>query len=509
MIKALLVGVGAFENSNNTLSCCPNDISQIKKSLAYGLGCDEKNILLLGTENKVNKVNFIQHFNLFCNHLQTDDIAIFYFSGHGKIIDNDHYLILSDSGVATKDLIRSISNTKAKNTIFIFDTCYSGMVLEDIKESLRTLSRGSIKIIASCEKTEKSFVMPNCEVSTFTWFLSKALCDNSVIRKGKKSLFDIINLTRLYLEMYANDTSATQNATYQSLGIYDIYFKIFDWDEPEKPNFSKAFDDYSIVSVEPLHNLSNKRYAAKILLNKPFEITSLSHFSNNIVSELSVAEVYKTDKQKLLWAHKPIDVVYLYFALDMQDIQEGNFLVRAVWVNENCDYKTPVNYRIVLNNICFAPDDSYLEKKQYIMEHTSNSEEYRKQIIPLLQEMTTSCEKLIYHFNEFQNGNLTEETFLTGMKPFANKINKIFIKSSNLDFPPKQLKLFDERAMSVFAAGHDLSLVYQESSTSLQETKCKKHHMLQLIKAYYDSIEIVKNVSKPNDLMNFIDPNIL
>ena len=145
MIKAFLVGAGAFENSDNTLPCCPNDINEIKKSLAYGLGCDEKNILLLGTENKVDKKDFIQCFNLFCNHLQEDDIAIFYFSGHGKIIDNDHYLILSDSGVATKDLIRAISNTKAKNAIFIFDTCYSGMALEDIKDSLQNLSTGSIK----------------------------------------------------------------------------------------------------------------------------------------------------------------------------------------------------------------------------------------------------------------------------------------------------------------------------------------------------------------------------
>lgn len=204
MIKALLVGAGTFKNSDNTLPCCPNDINEMKTSLEYGLGCNEKNILLLGEENKVDKTGFIQYFNLFCNHLHSDDIAIFYFSGHGKTINNDHYLILSDSGVATKDLIRAISNTKAKNAIFIFDTCYSGTVLEDIKDSLQSVSSGSIKIIASCEKTEKSFIMPNGEVSTFTWFLSKAFCDDSVIRKGKKSLFDIINLTKFYLEMYTN-----------------------------------------------------------------------------------------------------------------------------------------------------------------------------------------------------------------------------------------------------------------------------------------------------------------
>ena len=110
--------------------------------------------------------------------------------------------------------------------------------------------------------------------------------------------------------------------------------------------------------------------------------------------------------------------------------------------------------------------------------------------------MTTSCERLIYCFNEYQNGNLSEEDFLTEIKPHVKNINKIFIRSSNLDFPPKQLKLFDERAMSVFAAGHDISLVYQESSISPQETLRKKHHMLHLIKAYYDSLEIIKNVGK-------------
>ena len=313
------------------------DVKAIKHSchtadmVIVRMRCDN----ILGEENKVDKTDFIQYFNIFCNHLHSDDIAIFYFSGHGKTINNDHYLILSDSGVATKDLIRAISNTKTKNAIFIFDTCYSGTVLEDIKDSLQSVSSGSIKIIASCEKTEKSFVMPNGEVSTFTWFLSKAFCDDSVVRKGKKSLFDIINLTKFYLEMYANHTNATQNATYQSLGIYDIYFKIFDWAEPEKPNFSKAFDNYSIVSVEPLHNLSNKRYAVKILLNKPFNLTELSCFSNDIVNELSVAEIYKNDKQKLIWTHKPIDVVYLYFALDMQDIEEGNFLSKSAIIRRS------------------------------------------------------------------------------------------------------------------------------------------------------------------------------
>jgi len=496
MIKALLVGAGTFENNDNNLLCCPYDIKEMKKALTVGLCCEEKNVLSLGTENKVNKTNFIQHFNRFCDNIQADDITFFYFSGHGKTINNDHYLILSDSGVATKDLIGEIRKTKVKNAIFIFDTCYSGMVLEDIKESLHNLSGSNIKIIASCEKAEKAFVMPNGEVSTFTWFLSNAICDNSIIRKGEKSLFDIINLTKLYLEIYTNHTKESQSATYQSLGMYDIYFKIFDWEESEKPNFSKTFDNYSIVSVEPLHTSSSKRYAAKILLDKPFNLTELSCLSNDIVNELSVAEIYKNDKQKLIWAHKPIDVVYLYFALDMQDIEEGNFLIRAIWVNENCDYKIPVNHRVTLNNISFAPDTSYFEKKQYVIEHTAKSEEYRKHILPLLHEMTTSSEKLIYYFNEFQNGNLAETDFLTKIKTLVKNMDKIFIKSSNLPFPPKQLKLFDERAMSVLAAGHDLSLVYQESSISPQETIRKKHHMLQLIKAYYDSIEIIKNASK-------------
>lgn len=495
MIKALLVGAGVLENNDSILPCCSNDIEEMKGSLQYGLGCDESNILTIGTNNKTSKDDFIRCFNRFFDNIQADDIAIFYFSGHGKIINNDHYLILSDSGVATKDLIQAIGKTNVKDSIFIFDTCYSGRVLDDIKESLLNLQNGNIKIIASCEKTEKSYVMPKSKISTFTWFLSKAICDDSMIRKGQKSLFDIINLTKLYLEIYTNHTKESQSTTYQSLGMYDICFKIFDWTEPEKPNFRKLYDNYSIVSVEPLHNLSNKRYAVKILLDKPFELTKLSIFSNDIINDLSFAEVYKTDTQNLLWANKPIDVVYFYFALDVQDIEEGNFLVRAIWVNEKCDYKIPTNYKIPMNSICFSPDDSYFEKKQYVIDHTANIEQYRKQVIPLLEEMTNSCEKLIYHFNDFQNGNLTEEDLIKTISPLSSTMNKIFIKSSNLDFPPKQLKSFDERAMTVFSAGHDLSLVYNEASRTLQEKTQKKQNMLYLIKTYYDKIGLLKTIS--------------
>ncbi|MDR3306952.1 MAG: caspase family protein [Endomicrobium sp.] len=85
-----------------------------------------------------------------------NDIALFYFSGHGYIDTTGGYLITSeckngDDGLSMNDLLIFVNNSKAKNKIIILDCCHSGE-FGNIKQSNADnalLSEGTTILTAS------------------------------------------------------------------------------------------------------------------------------------------------------------------------------------------------------------------------------------------------------------------------------------------------------------------------------------------------------------------------
>lgn len=96
-VKAFVVGVSnyTFNNGNNDLPFCKNDIKAVNNALVEGLNVESENILILGTLGKVTKLSFEYNFEEFCKGLKEDDTLIFYFSGHGLNIEDKHYLFSS------------------------------------------------------------------------------------------------------------------------------------------------------------------------------------------------------------------------------------------------------------------------------------------------------------------------------------------------------------------------------------------------------------------------------
>ena len=57
-------------------------------------------------------------------------------------------------------------------------------------------------VFASSKSNQYSFGHPDKPISLFTSFLCDALQDKHIIRNGKKSLYDIVRLVSLYLEIW-------------------------------------------------------------------------------------------------------------------------------------------------------------------------------------------------------------------------------------------------------------------------------------------------------------------
>lgn len=129
MSKALVVGINKYPGS--PLKACVNDACAIGELLKRN-GDDSPNFhdvrVLTDTQDK--SILKEEIFNLF---RRRDDIALFYFSGHGAVDELDAYLVTPDAqpfdmGISVSTLLRMANESPCDNRIVIIDSCYSGNV---------------------------------------------------------------------------------------------------------------------------------------------------------------------------------------------------------------------------------------------------------------------------------------------------------------------------------------------------------------------------------------------
>ncbi|HRK26313.1 MAG TPA: caspase family protein [Chitinophagales bacterium] len=146
-IYALLVGINKYQASDKPLNACINDANNMKTYLETAAAqSGAKLSLVMLTDEQATREKVLRTFEKQLGQADKDDVALFYFSGHGgresahpafRHTEKDNTLetlICHDSayvrGIADKELrylIHKIS-TKNPHVVIITDSCHSGDV---------------------------------------------------------------------------------------------------------------------------------------------------------------------------------------------------------------------------------------------------------------------------------------------------------------------------------------------------------------------------------------------
>ena len=132
MRKALVVGVDYYEKVNPLFGCV-NDSYKVRQVLERhsngSLNFDVYHLIGTGPAEKVNRKELKDTIKaLFADD---NEIALFYFAGHGYVEDTGGYLIASDSeygddGLKLDDLMQMANESPARSKVIILDSCHSG-----------------------------------------------------------------------------------------------------------------------------------------------------------------------------------------------------------------------------------------------------------------------------------------------------------------------------------------------------------------------------------------------
>ena len=499
-IKALVIGVSDYSAiGGNNLPFCANDITVFKSSLISGLQAAEENIFTLGVNGIVTKEIFMKKLIYMQEVVQESDTFIFYFSGHGGNIANQHHLIFSDTAFSTQEIIEFFDSLPAKNKLIIFDSCLSGNF-----EVYRTSSMESnmnindffgsgYAVISSSNATQSSWGHPAKPISLFTSFLCEAITSRQLIRKGEKSLSDIQKLLFLYLDIWnKHNPDKMQQPNFRANMGGTIIFPVEPYTPYQTSTYNDETEDYIIYTVEPLHSGIAKRYAVKVILKVPLTFDEISTLNHQIIEKVKRLEIYKTQQQEIRWHNKSANIVFCYFGRDEFDITNANYLCHTTWVDETQD-KTHW-YKIskaseVINDIHFNYHTYYNSLRIFQEENTGEVQSLISQTREITNNLISLSEKVISIFNELVNQTKTETVFIRELNELVPLINKWYFAESELPIPPQNLKSWCQACTGVASTIHDFTLFYGEHGLINRTPENRLACMTNTKDRYYEDLE--------------------
>jgi hypothetical protein len=127
MKKALVVGINNYLQA--PLTACINDAKEVANLLRFdGTGMGNFDDVRIVEDVATKGALVEQIYNLF---KREDDVALFYYSGHGGVDNVDSYLVAPDArkydlGVSVNTILKIANESKCQNRIIILDCCHSG-----------------------------------------------------------------------------------------------------------------------------------------------------------------------------------------------------------------------------------------------------------------------------------------------------------------------------------------------------------------------------------------------
>ncbi|HEX7961975.1 MAG TPA: caspase family protein [Terriglobales bacterium] len=179
MRKALVVGINYYEYSS-TLFGCVNDAHSVRAVLeSHSDGSVNFGVKLFTATGQTDMVRRTRLKDATRDLFAGDDeVALFYFAGHGHIETTGGYLLASDAergddGVSLDEILTIANASRARNKVIMLDSCHSGIAgTPPTPAQVATLAEGLTILTAS---TKDQYASEENGSGVFTKLLVDAL----------------------------------------------------------------------------------------------------------------------------------------------------------------------------------------------------------------------------------------------------------------------------------------------------------------------------------------------
>ncbi|MEQ9466412.1 MAG: caspase family protein [Ekhidna sp.] len=247
----LAVGINEYQNKSLNLNYAKTDASSFATQMKQqGEEIYSKVVLHQIFDRDATKENILAKVSSLNDQISVNDVFVFYYAGHGSMVDGDFYLVSSNAsrlydsdkideyGIKASQLQQAMLDIKALKQLIIMDACQSGGSVEVLaqrgapeEKAIAQLSRSSgIHVMAAAGSEQYATEFESLGHGLFTYALLKGLAGDAdgAPKDGKVTIYE--------LKSYLDDQVPELSIKYKG--------------SPQYPHTFSRGQDFPIVIVE-------------------------------------------------------------------------------------------------------------------------------------------------------------------------------------------------------------------------------------------------------------------
>jgi len=228
---------------------------------------------------------------------------------------------------------------------------------------------------------------------------------------------------------------------------------------------SKSKIRYDLLNQEDISHAGAKRYSAQILIDSKYSRDEIKSVIDEVTESLINSNYYKNEKLKQHFNNKKADVVWLFVANRLSDVNNANWICRTSWISTELDESMrPIEMQgnDSIGEIKIEWNDKYLELTKFYDEYLTTKDDFLSQHDNLIRRNQAIIKPLIDTFNAELGRKSNFKSVIKYVAKYENKINKIYNEANDMPFAPNDCKELDKLSQSYYAHSHNLFLYYSK-----------------------------------------------
>jgi len=229
-VYGIFMGISDYEGSGSDLPYCAEDASNLARAMTTGVGMSSSNAILL-TDSQATTGNFRNAVSTMAGRVDSDDILVIFYSGHGSRVDRsggyeqadpdgkDETLYLYDGHLFDNEMSEMLDAVDAGTILLVLDSCFSGGFAKDV------ISRPGRMGLFSSEEDVTSMVAGKFTAGGYlAYFIAEAV-EQKLADEDQDGAITALELSQYIYERYRTDVKSGGPDDYVSLSARQLGYQ--------------------------------------------------------------------------------------------------------------------------------------------------------------------------------------------------------------------------------------------------------------------------------------------
>ncbi|MCD4819575.1 MAG: toll/interleukin-1 receptor domain-containing protein [Candidatus Cloacimonetes bacterium] len=222
---------------------------------------------------------------------------------------------------------------------------------------------------------------------------------------------------------------------------------------------------YDLLDQEDISHAGAKRYSARILIDSKYSRKEVKEVINEVTENLFNSNYYRNKQIKNHFGNKKADVIWLFIASRLSDVNNSNWICITSWINPDLNENMrPLDMQgnDSIGEIKIEWNDKYQELSEFYDDFLITKDKYLDQHDNLILRNAKIIKPLIFCFNDELRNNGSFKSVIKYTNDYEKLVNKIYNEANNIHLAPNDCKELDKLTQSYFAHSHNLFLYYSK-----------------------------------------------